>query len=560
MLTRRPEPEQGGNKVTDSIDWRRVRATLGILMLAVAASACTRPPAPAEFERTTLVPGSAMHGVHGLAFDADDVLYGASLTGYSIYRIDTQTGRVETFVPPPLGNADDVAVGPDGTIAWTAGAFAAIHALTPNGEIKVLASGLPAVNSINYAPDGRLYVTQVFGGDALWEIDARGEAEPRLVAKRLGGLNGFEITAANQLYGPLFLKRKLVRVDLDSGAVTEVATGFTVPAAVNFDSQGRLYVVDFDDGSVTRMNLETGTREIIAELEPPLDNLAINSRDELYISNPATNTITALDPDTGETRVVTSGQLSGPGGIATGTVDGESVLFVADFWGNRYFDAESGARTMLELPPGVTAAASLATQGDRLALASIWPLGLVYVIDLAQQKVVKSAKFKAPYSPVFFPDGSVVVADYAAGTVTRLAPGRNRDRTEIAAGLAGPVGVAADPAGNVYVAEYDAGRIVRIDADGGDPAVVVGGLDRPEGLAIAGDGRMLVAETGRRRLLRYDFATADLETLAEDLAIGLAGGEDLPMPFLPTGVAVDAAGNIYVSTDIDNAIVKLVRR
>ena len=83
--------------------------------------------------------------------------------------------RSSTLVEPPLGSADDVAVGPDGTIAWTAGAFSAVHALTPDGEIKVLADGLPAVNSINYSPDGRLFVTQIFGGDALWEIDPQGD-------------------------------------------------------------------------------------------------------------------------------------------------------------------------------------------------------------------------------------------------------------------------------------------------------------------------------------------------------------------------------------------------
>jgi len=152
------------------------------LLTGCASTAPERYVAP-DYQLDVLVPGSAMHGVHGLAFDQDDVLYGASLVGYSVYRIDTQTGEVSTVVGPPRGNADDVAVGPDGTIAWTAGAFSAVHALTPDGEIKVLASKLPAVNSIDYSPDGRLFVTQIFGGDALWEIDPNGVDEPRLVAK-----------------------------------------------------------------------------------------------------------------------------------------------------------------------------------------------------------------------------------------------------------------------------------------------------------------------------------------------------------------------------------------
>ena len=528
-------------------------------LFAGCAAAPTGPRAVQEYDLQVLVPGSPMHGVHGLAFDQDDQLYGASLTGYSIYRIDTQTGEVSTVVGPPLGSADDVAVGPDGTITWTAGAFSAIHALTPDGEFRVLAKDLPAVNSINYAPDGRLYITQVFGGDALWEIDTAGVAEPRLVAKKLGGLNGFEITADNELYGPLFLKGRIVRVNLDTGEVAEVADQFDVPAAVNFDSQGRLYVVDFSSGNVTRLDLEAGTREIIARLEPPLDNLAINSRDEIYVSNPALNRITAIDPDNGETRVVTDGNLGGAGGISIAEIDGRTVVLVADFWGNRYFDAETGQRTMLVPPPGVTAAASIDEHDGLLAQASIWPFGLVYIIDREAQKLVKTAKLKAPYNPTFLVDGSVVVADYTSGAVVRLVPGKSRDKSEVATGLDGPVGVAASPDGSVFVSEYNSGNIVKIDLRDGTRFLTAQGLDRPEGLALDANGQLLVAETGTQRLLRIDPVSGEVDVIAENLAIGLTGGDDLPKPFLPTGVAVDAQNNIYVTADIDNALYKLVR-
>lgn len=506
-----------------------------------------------------LVPGSAMHGVHGLAFDKDDVLYGASLTGYSVYRIDTVTGEVTTKIPPPLGNSDDVAVAPDGTLAWTAGAYSAVHALTPEGDIKVLAKDLPGVNSINYSADGRLFVTRVFGGDALYEIDPEGDAEPRMIAKKLGGLNGFEVTPELKLYGPLFLKGKLVRVDVDTGNIDEIADGFKVPAAVNFDSRGRLFAVDFREGTVTRFDFATGARDIIAELEPPLDNLAINSRDEIYVSNPAINAITAINGDTGETRQVVAGNLSTPGGMTVTEIDGKQVVLVADFWGNRYFDTDTGERTMQPVPEGVTASASLAASDEHLALASIWPFGLVYVIDRQTDKIVKTAKFDAPYNPVFLPDGSLLVADYYAGTVTKLAPGKSREKAVISTGLKGPVAQAV--AGNdLYISEYDAGRISRIDLQSGDTEIVVANLDRPEGLALTSDGKLLIAETGMQRLLRVEPGSDAVETLADNLAIGLEGGDDLPTPFLLTGIAVDADDNIYLGADIDNALYKFSKR
>jgi sugar lactone lactonase YvrE len=501
-----------------------------------------------------------MHGVHGLAFDKDDTLYGASLTGYSIYQIDTESGEVTTKVGPPLGNADDVAVAPDGTIAWTAGAFSAIHALTPEGEIKVLANKLPAVNSINYSPDGRLFITRVFGGDALYEIDPAGVAAPREIAKKLGGLNGFEVTADMQLYGPLFLKGKLVRVDLESGEVFEIADGFKVPAAVNLDSKGRLFAVDFRDGTITRMNLDSSERTIIATLEPPLDNLAINSQDEIYVSNPATNTITAVDPESGATRVVTQGEMGSPGGISIAEIDGSPVVLLADAWGNRYFDTETGARTMLSMPEGVTASASLTANDEHLVLASIWPFGLVYVIDRAANKILKTAKFGAPYSPVLLEDGSILVADYKAGTITRLAPGKNRDKQIVISDLSGPVGLAIGDQQTVYVSEYDSGQILAVDLTDGSTQVLVKGLIKPEGLAMMSNEQLLIAETGTQSVLRLNVLTAGIEVVADNLAIGLIGGDDLPLPFLPTGIAVDAAENIYISADIDNALYKLTRQ
>jgi hypothetical protein len=51
-----------------------------------------------------------------------------------------------------------------------------------------------------------------------------------------------------------------------------------------------------------------------------------------------------------------------------------------------------------------------------------------------------------------------------------------------------------------------------------------------------------------------------MTVIAENLPIGLAGGDDLPSPFLPTGVAVDGGGTIFISADIENSIYKLSRR
>ncbi|HBT06597.1 MAG TPA: hypothetical protein DEB22_09265, partial [Alcanivorax sp.] len=63
----------------------------------------------------------------------------------------------------------------------------------------------------------RLFATQVFMGDALYEIDRSGEQPPRKIIEGMGGLNGFEFGPDGHLYGPLWFKGEVVRVNVESG-------------------------------------------------------------------------------------------------------------------------------------------------------------------------------------------------------------------------------------------------------------------------------------------------------------------------------------------------------
>ena len=62
---------------------------------------------------------------------------------------------------------------------------------------------------------------------------------------------------------------------------------------------------------------------------------------------------------------------------------------------------------------------------------------------------------------------------------------------------------------------------------------------------------------GEKRILAVDPATGRAEILADKLAIGLDVGPQVPAPFLPTGVAVDKSGAIFVSGDVENTLYRL---
>src|SRR5437879_12056338 len=107
----------------------------------------------------------------------------------------------------------------------------------------------------------------------------------------MGGLNGFEFGPDDMLYGPLWFKGQVAKVDVDKAELSVVADGFKIPAAVNFDSKGNLWVVDTALGQLVRVDPKTGAKQMVAQLKPLLDNHAIDAKEHLLVSNMADNGI-----------------------------------------------------------------------------------------------------------------------------------------------------------------------------------------------------------------------------------------------------------------------------
>src|SRR5947199_4232422 len=203
-----------------------VAATV-LFITGIGASAQT-------YEVTKLVPGSAFHGVDGLGIDKSGRLFAGSVAGAALYEVDRTNGTAKIAVPSPEGMADDIAFGTDVTRAWTGFLTGDLYSRQGDGPVKKLASGLPGINSLAFRRDGRLYATQVFLGDALYEIDVEGVKPPRKIMEKMGGLNGFEFGPDDMLYGPLWFKGQGARVDGDKGALTVVADCLKVHGAGNF--------------------------------------------------------------------------------------------------------------------------------------------------------------------------------------------------------------------------------------------------------------------------------------------------------------------------------------
>jgi sugar lactone lactonase YvrE len=255
-----------------------------------------------EYSQQFLVPGSWFHGVHGLAFNKDDQLFAGSVVGQTIYRVQVDSGEVDRVIDPPTGMADDIAFADDGTMAWTAFLLGKVYIRKPNGKTIEVAQGLSGPNSLAFGKDGRLFVTEVFLGDALYEVDLKNVDKPdfkpfarnelRRVAEKMGGLNGFEIHKDDGfLYGPIWFKGEIVKVNLETGASEVIASGFKIPAAANIDPQNRdnIYVVDTGTGGIWSVSLTSKAKRLVASMKPGLDNLAFDSRGRLFVTSMTDN-------------------------------------------------------------------------------------------------------------------------------------------------------------------------------------------------------------------------------------------------------------------------------
>jgi sugar lactone lactonase YvrE len=515
------------------------------------------------YEVTKLVPGSAFHGVHGLAADSNGRLFAGSVAGAALYEVDLSSGTAKIDIPSPVGMADDIAFAPDGAMAWTGFLTGDLYARKGDGPIKKLASGLPGINSLAFRKDGRLYATTVFLGDTLYEIDVDGIKPPRMIMEKMGGLNGFEFGPDDKLYGPLWFKGQVVKVDVDKAELTVVADGFKIPAAVNFDSKGNLWVVDTALGQLLRVDAKTGEKKVAAQLKPSLDNLAIDAKDHIYVSNMADNGIQEVDPATGAAKQIIIGKLALPSGIAVVSDGVKDTIYIADLFAYRTVDGATGnvseqARmhadgTTLEYPMSATA------RGDEVILSS-WFTGTVQVIDRKTGRTREMLHgFKAPHDAIRSDDGSLLVNELGAKSLVKVSGEHGKDRTVVASDLAGPVGLVAGPDKAVYLTEAFAGQVTKIDANG-TKTVVAKDLQMPEGLALTPDGKLVVAEVGAKRLMQIDPANGKVEEIAANLPIGLPGTPGGLPSNIPTGVGVGASGTIYFSSDLENAIYKVTKK
>jgi uncharacterized repeat protein (TIGR02543 family) len=203
---------------------------------------------------------------------------------------------------------------------------------------------------------------------------------------------------------------------------------------------------------------------------------------------------------------------------------------------------------------GQAIAAALGSPTDAAADAA----GNLYIVDHGNNRIRRVAA------------GSGIITT-VAGTGTLGFSGDGGPAT--AAEIYSPFSIAADAAGNLYIADSYNYRIRRVDAvtgiittvagtgvqgyggDGGPATAAL--IDAPQDIAIDAAGNIYIAELHNHRIRRVTAASGVIETFAGTGAAGFTGDSGLATAAelnTPTGVAVDAAGNVYIADNFNHRV------
>jgi hypothetical protein len=178
---------------------------------------------------------------------------------------------------------------------------------------------------------------------------------------------------------------------------------------------------------------------------------------------------------------------------------------------------------------------------------------------------------------IMAPSASTSLALDPLGTVSTVAGGGFGDGGQANnAMLRSPDGVAVDTAGNVYIADSSDSRIRKVDAMTGVITTIAGTgtygyagdggpatsaqLSYPRGVAVDTAGNIYIADQGDSRIRKITVSSGVITTIAGTGAAGYNGdGGQATNAQLnrPSGVAVDAFGNVYIA-DLDNDRVRKV--
>jgi len=144
-----------------------------------------------------------------------------------------------------------------------------------------------------------------------------------LFATGFNGSNGLAFDASGNLYVANYNNNTVSKVDA-SGSVTAIYTGFNCPYGLAFNNAGNLFVTNFIGNSISQVNASGVIIATFTGFNHPY-GLAIDASGNLYVSNASANTVSKVD-GSGNILATYMG-FHGPGNIV---IDTSGNLYVTN--------------------------------------------------------------------------------------------------------------------------------------------------------------------------------------------------------------------------------------
>ncbi|GAB4024554.1 NHL repeat-containing protein [Spirosoma gilvum] len=373
----------------------------------------------------------------------------------------------------------------------------------------------------------------------------------------------------------------------DGGPAT--AASFTEPSGVAVDGGGNLFIVDQGNHRIRKITPDTFINTVAGNGTPGFsgdNSLAtsatlwnpaavwVDANGNLFIADQGNQRIRRVRTDgviitvagngtlgfSGDTGPATSASFNQPAGVV---VDGGGNLFIADAINQRVRKVATNGIINTVAGNGTTDFGG--DNGPATSAALNQPAGLaldgngnLFVADQLNNRIRKIAS-----------DGTITTV---AGNGEASFSGDEGPATSAA--LNSPSGVAVDGPGNLFIVDQGNHRIRKVSTDGtirtiagngtadfggdGGPAVSAS-LYLPSGVAVDGAGSVFIADVVNQRIRKVSI-DGTISTIAGNGTEGFSGdggpavSASLNLPF---GVALDGSGNVYIA-DLGNRRIRKV--
>ena len=543
-----------------------------------------------------LATAARLNGPSGVAVDAAGNVFIADTHNFRVRKVNPQ-GIISTFagtgaaaVPSdPVGDGgpatNAIVQGPRGLAIDSAGnVFIAdvqnyrIRKVAPNGIITTVAgtgfSGFggddgPAIAAQLSFPTG----VAVDGTGTLFIADAANarvrKVTPQGIISTVAGTGG-------------------TAFDGDGGPATMAAMG---PEGVAVDAAGELLIADTFNHRIRKVNalgiISTiagvslagfggdGELATSARVNEP-SGAVLDANQNLFIADTSNHRIRKVSPVgvittvagngtpgfSGDNGPATAAQLNGPFGVA---VKSDGTLYITDTLNNRVRKvAPDGTITTIA---GDGTFGFGGDEGPATAAKFRWPVGIVVdasgVVIIGDSNNHRIRKIRS--------DGSITTV---AGTGTSGNGGIGGPATS--AQLSYPQHLAIDASGRLLIADAQNHSIRRVDANGiisnvagigfpgfggdGGPATAAR-FTVATGVATDAAGNIYIADRSNHRIRRVNPA-GTISSIAGGSGFPGFGTDGIPAPLArvnsPFGVAVDAAGNVFVADSWNHRVRKII--